>query len=153
MSRDASRSHGVLVLLCDGSEDVVASRMAAGLARHAGTRILAAVLLPASGPVTDAAAGDLGQRRQDAAAVSGRVRPVLEENDVPFTAVPLLPPAGSTWTPWRLRRALRILVRRSGARVVVVPPRQLLGLDPETVAQMVPHGLVAHTCVRRTTVT
>lgn len=148
MSRDASRSHGVLVLLGDGSEDVVAGRVAAGLARDAGTRILAAVILPASGPVNDAAGGDLRQRRQDATAVSGRVRPVLEENDVPFTAVPLLPPVGSTWTPWRLRRALRMLVRRSGACVVVVPPRQLLGLDPETVAQMVPHGVVARPGVR-----
>ena len=146
MSRDLSRSHGVLVLLGDGPEDVVAGCVAAGLARDAGTRILAAV-------VTDAAGGDLRQRRQDAAAVSGRVRPVLEENDVPFTAVPLVPPAGCTWTPQRLRRALRLLVRRSGARVVVVPPRQMLGLDPETVAQMVPHGVVAHPGARRAPVT
>lgn len=88
MSRDASRPHGVLVLLGDGSEDVVAGRVAAQIARDAGTRILAAVILTSSGPVTDAAGGDLCQRRQDATAVSGRVRPVLEEYDVPFTDSP-----------------------------------------------------------------
>lgn len=145
MSRDLSRSHGVLVLLGDGPEDVVAGRVAAGLAREAGTRVLAAVVLPALGPVTDPAvvSDGLRQRRQDAAAISGRVRPVLEKNDVPFTVVPLLPPAGSTWTPWRLRRSLRVLAERSGACVVVVPPRPLLGLSPETVAHMVGNGVVA----------
>lgn len=142
MSRDLSRSHGVLVLLGDGPEDVVAGRVAAELARAAGTRVLAAVVLPGAGPVSDAAG--LRRSRQDAAAVSGRIRPVLEQHDVLLTAVPLVPPAGSTWTPWRLRRALRVLVGRSGAGVVVVPPRPLLGLSPETVAQLVGHGVVGH---------
>lgn len=145
MSRDPARSHDVLLLLADGPEDVVAAREAATLAAAAGTRVLAAVVLPSIGPTLDgtALAARTRTRREEANAVSGRVRPTLEELEVPLTAVPLLAPAGSAWTTWRLRRALRLLARRSGASVVVVPPRPLLGLRPEAVARMLPNAVVA----------
>jgi hypothetical protein len=140
---DRARTHDLVLLLVDAPEDVVTARYAAASAA-AGTRVLAAVVLPGVEPGVDAA-GTVRHRRE-AAAVAGRVRPVLEARDVAVTSVPLLLPSGrSTWTRWRLRRVLRLLARRSGARLLVVPRRQVLGLAPEQVARMVPGGVVART--------
>lgn len=146
MSRDPMRSHGVLVLLLDAPEDVIAARFAAERAARAGTRVLAAVLLPPVGPTLDGevVAAATALRRQDAEAVAARVQPAVSTYDVPLTAVPLLlAPGRSRWTHRRLRRTLRLLVARSGAHLVVVPPRRVLGLAPEAVAALVPGAVVA----------
>ena len=147
MSHDLLRAHGVLLLLIDGPEDVVAARRAAAHAKQTGTRVLAVVLLPASvgPPAAGTTTGSTARVRQDAAAVSARVQPVVSSYDVPLTAVPLLLPRGrARWTRWRLRRTLRLLAGRSGAELVVVPARHIFGFAPEAVAALVPGGVVAH---------
>lgn len=142
MTVDPSRVHGILLLLGDGPEDVPAARHAAALAAGAGTRVLAAAVLPATARSGDDQLVKLVRRRDEARAVGGRVRPTFDASDVPLTVVPLLAPSGVVRTPKRLRKALRLLIGRSGACLVVVPDRVLLGVPPETVAGWAPSAVV-----------
>lgn len=132
--------YGVLVVLADGPHDVTAAALAADLARARETRVLAAVVLTASGSGTTVPA-----LRRDAAAVSGRVQPRMAARDVALTAVPLLLPSGSGgWSSRRLARTLRLLLRRSGAEVVVLPDVPLVGIHPGELAAALPSALIAY---------
>jgi hypothetical protein len=151
MSRDPARSHGVLAVLVDGPADLPTARLAAEMAAGSGTRLLAAVLLPLPEPAADraAAARATARLREEASAVGARVAPTAQARAVPLTSVPLLlPPGAGSWSARRLRRAVRMLARRSGAAVVVLPDSPLAGLRPEELARRLRGAVVAGDAVR-----